>query len=149
MRSLIKVSFIFFVLFLLSITSTVQASDELSVQCSLTETTMTEMGTDVTLEMTIANTGDSALSNISIIMIKPLKSVNPHDQSLSISILSAGESTSSFWSISTIMPAPYEKIAADLRTPIILDISAVNENGEAVRPMTIVHPMTIIEPPVQ
>ena len=61
-------------------------------------------------------------------------------QSLSVSSLSAGETSSVSWTISTIILEPEEKIAVDLMAPILLDVSATDVNGETVHPMAIALP---------
>jgi len=101
---------------------------------------MTATGTKVTLNMAVTNTGDSALNNTTIVMMDPLKIAAPHKQTLSISSLSAGETSTRAWTVSTIAPEPREKISADLRNRMVLEVSAVDQNGNTVRPMTIIKP---------
>ena len=141
MKSLRTLLLIFCVtsLFTISIIAKVSAN-ELEIQHSLSDVTATETGNDVTLEMTITNTGDSALSDISIAMLGPLMIGDPDMQSLSVSSLSAGETSSVSWTISTIILEPEEKIAVDLMAPILLDVSATDVNGETVHPMAIALP---------
>ena len=59
------------------------ADYRLNVQYSLSDVTTTATGTKVTLNMTINNTGDAALNNITIVMMEPLKLAVPHKQPLS------------------------------------------------------------------
>ena len=133
--------FVFIGGIIFSLAAVVQASDyRLNVQYSLSDVTMTATGTKVTLDMTVNNTGDSALNNITIVMMEPLKIAVPHKQPLSISSLSAGETSSISWTVSTIAPEPREKIAADLGKPMLLEVSAVDQNGNTIRPMTIIKP---------
>jgi hypothetical protein len=141
MKSLRTLLLIFCVtsLFTISIIAKVSAN-ELEIQHSLSDVTATETGNDVTLEMTITNTGVAALSDISIAMLGPLMIGDPDMQSLSVSSLSAGETSSVSWTISTIIPEPEEKIAVDLMTPMLLDVSATDVNGETVHPMAIALP---------
>ena len=141
MKSLRTLLLIFCVtsLFTISIIAKVSAN-ELEIQHTLSDVTATETGNDVTLEMTITNTGDSALSDISIAMLGPLMIGDPDMQSLSVSSLSAGETSSVSWTISTIILEPEEKIAVDLMAPILLDVSATDVNGETVHPMAIALP---------
>ena len=141
MKSLRTLLLIFCVtsLFTISIIAKVSAN-ELEIQHTLSDVTATETGNDVTLEMTITNTGDSALSDISIAMLGPLMIGDPDMQSLSVSSLSAGETSSVSWTISTIIPEPEEKIAVDLMAPMLLDVSATDVNGETVHPVAIALP---------
>ena len=141
MKSLRTLLLIFCVtsLFTISIIAKVSAN-ELEIQHSLSDVTATETGNDVTLEMTITNTGVAALSDISIAMLGPLMIGDPDMQSLSVSSLSAGETSSVSWTISTIILEPEEKIAVDLMAPILLDVSATDVNGETVHPMAIALP---------
>ena len=141
MKSLRTLLLIFCVtsLFTISIIAKVSAN-ELEIQHSLSDVTATETGNDVTLEMTITNTGVAALSDISIAMLGPLMIGDPDMQSLSVSSLSAGETSSVSWTISTIIPEPEEKIAVDLMTPMLLDVSATDVNGETVHPVAIALP---------
>ena len=135
---------VFFVLIgslFFSLAVVVQAADcRLNVQYSLSDVTMTATGTKVTLDMAVTNTGDSALNNTTIVMMDPLKIAAPHKQTLSISSLSAGETSTRAWTVSTIAPEPREKISADLRNRMVLEVSAVDQNGNTVRPMTIIKP---------
>ncbi len=135
---------VFFVLIgslFFSLPVVVQAADyRLNVQYSLSDVTMTATGTKVTLSMAVTNTGDSALNNITIVMMEPLKLAVPHKQPLSISSLSAGETSSISWTVSTIAPEPREKIAADLRKQMLLTVSAADQNGNAVNPIAIIKP---------
>ena len=135
---------VFFVLIgslFFSLPVVVQAADyRLNVQYSLSDVTTTATGTKVTLNMTINNTGDAALNNITIVMMEPLKLAVPHKQPLSISSLSAGETSSISWTVSTIAPEPREKISADLMSQMVLKVSAADQNGNTVRPMTIIKP---------
>lgn len=135
---------VFFVLIgimFFSLAAVVQASDyRLNVQYSLSDVTMTETGTKVTLDMTVSNTGDAALNNLTLVMIEPLRIATPHKQPLSISSISAGETSSLSWTVSMIAPEPREKIAADLHKQMLLEVSAVDQNGNTVRPMTIIKP---------
>ena len=141
MKSLRTLLLIFCVTSLFTISIITMASaNELEIQHSLSDVTATETGNDVTLEMTITNTGDSALSDISIAMLGPLMIGDPDMQSLSVSSLSAGETSSVSWTISTIILEPEEKIAVDLMAPILLDVSATDVNGETVHPMAIALP---------
>ena len=141
MKSLRTLLLIFCVtsLFTISIIAKVSAN-ELEIQHSLSDVTATETGNDVTLEMTITNTGVAALSDISIAMLGPLMIGDPDMQSLSVSSLSAGETSSVYWTISTIIPEPEEKIAVDLMAPMLLDVSATDVNGETVHPVAIALP---------
>jgi len=141
MKSLRTLLLIFCVtsLFTISIIAKVSAN-ELEIQHSLSDVTATETGNDVTLEMTITNTGVAALSDISIAMLGPLMIGDPDMQSLSVSSLSAGETSSVSWTISTIIPEPEEKIAVDLMAPMLLDVSATDVNGETVHPVAIALP---------
>lgn len=135
---------VFFVLIgslFFSLPVVVQAADyRLNVQYSLSDVTTTATGTKVTLNMTINNTGDAALNNITIVMMEPLKLAVPHKQPLSISSLSAGETSSISWTVSTIAPEPREKIAADLRKQMLLAVFAADQNGNAVNPIAIIKP---------
>ena len=135
---------VFFVLIgslFFSLAAVVQASDyRLNVQYSLSDVTMTATGTKVTLDMTVNNAGDSALNNIMIVIIEPLKIAAPHKQPFSISSLSAGETSGISWTVSMIAPEPREKIAADLHKQMLLEVSAVDQNGNTVRPVTIIKP---------
>ena len=141
MKSLRTLLLIFCVMSLCTISIITMASaNELEIQHTLSDVTATETGNDVTLEMTITNTGDSALSDISIAMLGPLMIGDPDMQSLSVSSLSAGETSSVSWTISTIIPEPEEKIAVDLMAPMLLDVSATDVNGETVHPMAIALP---------
>ena len=141
MKSLRTLLLIFCVMSLCTISIITMASaNELEIQHTLSDVTATETGNDVTLEMTITNTGDSALSDISIAMLGPLMIGDPDMQSLSVSSLSAGETSSVSWTISTIIPEPEEKIAVDLMTPMLLDVSATDVNGETVHPVAIALP---------
>ncbi|MBT6562899.1 MAG: hypothetical protein HON76_10265 [Candidatus Scalindua sp.] len=141
MKSLRTLLLIFCVMSLCTISIITMASaNELEIQHTLSDVTATETGNDVTLEMTITNTGDSALSDISIAMLGPLMIGDPDMQSLSVSSLSAGETSSVSWTISTIILEPEEKIAVDLMAPILLDVSATDVNGETVHPMAIALP---------
>jgi len=141
MKSLRTLLLIFCVTSLFTISIITMASaNELEIQHTLSDVTATETGNDVTLEMTITNTGDSALSDISIAMLGPLMIGDPDMQSLSVSSLSAGETSSVSWTISTIILEPEEKIAVDLMAPILLDVSATDVNGETVHPMAIALP---------
>ena len=141
MKSLRTLLLIFCVtsLFTISIIAKVSAN-ELEIQHTLSDVTATETGNDVTLEMTITNTGVAALSDISIAMLGPLMIGDPDMQSLSVSSLSAGETSSVSWTISTIIPEPEEKIAVDLMAPMLLDVSATDVNGETVHPVAIALP---------
>ena len=115
MKSLRTLLLIFCVMSLCTISIITMASaNELEIQHTLSDVTATETGNDVTLEMTITNTGVAALSDISIAMLGPLMIGDPDMQSLSVSSLSAGETSSVSWTISTIIPEPEEKIAVDL-----------------------------------
>ena len=141
MKSLRTLLLIFCVTSLFTISIITMASaNELEIQHTLSDVTATETGNDVTLEMTITNTGDSALSDISIAMLGPLMIGDPDMQSLSVSSLSAGETSSVSWTISTIIPEPEEKIAVDLMAPMLLDVSATDVNGETVHPVAIALP---------
>jgi uncharacterized membrane protein len=141
MKSLRTLLLIFCVTSLFTISITAKASaNELEIQHTLSDVTATETGNDVTLEMTITNTGVAALSDISIAMLGPLMIGDPDMQSLSVSSLSAGETSSVSWTISTIILEPEEKIAVDLMAPILLDVSATDVNGETVHPMAIALP---------
>jgi len=141
MKSLRTLLLIFCVMSLCTISIITMASaNELEIQHTLSDVTATETGNDVTLEMTITNTGDSALSDISIAMLGPLMIGDPDMQSLSVSSLSAGETSSVSWTISTIIPEPEEKIAVDLMAPMLLDVSATDVNGETVHPVAIALP---------
>ena len=141
MKSLRTLLLIFCVMSLCTISIITMASaNELEIQHTLSDVTATETGNDVTLEMTITNTGVAALSDISIAMLGPLMIGDPDMQSLSVSSLSAGETSSVSWTISTIIPEPEEKIAVDLMAPILLDVSATDVNGETVHPMAIALP---------
>ena len=135
---------VFFVLIgsiIFSLAAVVQASDyRLNVQYSLSDITMTETGTKVTLDMTVNNTGEAALNNLTLVMIEPLRIETPHKQPLSISRLSAGETSSTSWTVSMIAPEPREKIAADLHKQMLLEVSAVDQNGNIIRPMTTIKP---------
>jgi len=111
MKSLRTLLLIFCVMSLCTISIITMASaNELEIQHTLSDVTATETGNDVTLEMTITNTGDSALSDISIAMLGPLMIGDPDMQSLSVSSLSAGETSSVSWTISTIILEPEEKM---------------------------------------
>ena len=141
MKSLRTLLLIFCVMSLCTISIITMASaNELEIQHTLSDVTATETGNDVTLEMTITNTGVAALSDISIAMLGPLMIGDPDMQSLSVSSLSAGETSSVSWTISTIILEPEEKIAVDLMAPILLDVSATDVNGETVHPMAIALP---------
>ena len=141
MKSLRTLLLIFCVMSLCTISIITMASaNELEIQHTLSDVTATETGNDVTLEMTITNTGVAALSDISIAMLGPLMIGDPDMQSLSVSSLSAGETSSVSWTISTIIPEPEEKIAVDLMAPMLLDVSATDVNGETVHPMAIALP---------
>ena len=141
MKSLRTLLLIFCVMSLCTISIITMASaNELEIQHTLSDVTATETGNDVTLEMTITNTGVAALSDISIAMLGPLMIGDPDMQSLSVSSLSAGETSSVSWTISTIIPEPEEKIAVDLMAPMLLDVSATDVNGETVHPVAIALP---------
>ena len=141
MKLVRSVFFVFIGSIIFSLAAVIQASDyRLNVRYSLSGVTMTETGTKVTLDMTVNNGGDAALNNLTLVMIEPLRTETPHKQPLSISRLSPGETSNLSWTVSTIAPEPREKIAADLHKQMLLEVSAVDQNGNTVRPMTIIKP---------
>ena len=130
MRSLKTVLLIFCVSFLLSAAATTQAAGLLAIQHRLVDVA----GTDVTLEITVTNTGDTGLNNITIVQMGPFAQDVNRENPLIVPNLSAGASSISSWTISTAYPVPPHMVLEDLVSPMQLIVSADDESGEAVYP---------------
>ena len=88
----------------------------------------------MTLEITVVNTGDTSLNNITIVQMGPFAQDVNQENPLVIPSLSVGASSISSWNISTPYPISPDTIMGKLVSPMQLLVSAVNESEEAVRP---------------
>ena len=121
---------IFLTLAIVSIPTITKARENIiTIQHRFIEALDTEMGTDVTLEMTVTNRGLDALSNITLEQIEPLDLISPAGQQLTIGDLNAGASSTVSWTITT-PPSNKELIALELERVMVVVISTdEDENG--------------------
>lgn len=133
-----KILFILFGTLLFAYTAVAQAGENrLTVQHRLVNTEQVEMGTEATIELTVTNSGTSALSNINLVQLNPLKLHDPYSQSLSLGDLAVDGTTTRTWVISTLDPADHFRMAEILRDNLILDVEAANEASVTVHFMAI------------
>ena len=111
-----KILFVLFLTLIFAYTAVAQAGEyRLTVPHRLVNTEQVKMGTEATLELTVTNSGTSALSNIKLVQLDPLKLHDPYSQSLSLGALAVGGTTTNTWVISTRDPADHFRMAEILR----------------------------------
>lgn len=89
-----------------------------------------ETGNEIVLDLTIINTGNSALRDITVIQTAPLTVSDSKAESLSLTSLPVGASTTERWKMSVL--TAIDQMESMMSGDIYLSVEAIDEKGESV-----------------
>ena len=132
MRFLKAVFFVACLSILASFVTTTFAADSLSITHELLNVQEANGITEITLKMTITNSGNSALEDVTLTPTAPVIISNSLTQSLLIANISAGEILTENWLSNVLEAKTFGDMAVIMAGSISFNVEAVNENGESV-----------------
>ncbi|MHC4321667.1 MAG: hypothetical protein ACYST3_05265 [Planctomycetota bacterium] len=131
MKLLKKVSLVFCVLLLFSISATAQAVEGVSVNHRfMMADDLVEGGSIATLEVTVTNSGTSSLSEVLLVQNAPLELSDPLMQALHVNDLAADSESKLFWELSSSMSA--DQVLPLLTGFVSLNLLGVDDFGQNI-----------------
>ncbi len=133
MRLTKTVFLIFCVSFLFSIAAITQAEESIIVNHRVLSAVPVEDVSNVTLEMTITNTGSSNLSTVTLATTPGSHHIiDLSTQALSIGYLAVNETLTQTWDVLTPIPVGYDEMVELSFGIVFLEAEVVNEYDETI-----------------